>query len=299
MGSPSRTGCLRMQHSGDGKAAARKHGRISSRGGGIRKTDDYELCSRRLAGFVLKQRQLVGDLGPSLHASEVTGPSQLLDPLFHDARCPLAVPSPARAGVDGSGVVTAHMHEGTLGIGRWGVGFYYSEYMAPRQRVTIPSRLRDDAACRRPQLLLRGCAKKCSAVNVFHGRRAIAPAEAFCYISSMRSCLAFVLVLSFIGAAGATDADTAFRAGLTAFNEGAYARASAAWGPLAEAGDARAQSGLGFMYYSGRGVPTRQRARGRASSTAPRSRANRLRSFSSSLMVFPARTACQRTCRSR
>ncbi len=71
----------------------------------------------------------------------------------------------------------------------------------------------------------------------------------------MRSCLAFILVLSFIGAARATDADTAFRAGLTAFNEGAYARASAAWVPLAEAGDARAQSGLGFMYYSGRGVP--------------------------------------------
>jgi uncharacterized protein len=71
----------------------------------------------------------------------------------------------------------------------------------------------------------------------------------------MRSCLAFILVLSFIGAARAADADTAFRTGLTAFNEGAYASASAAWVPLAEAGDARAQSGLGFMYYSGRGVP--------------------------------------------
>jgi len=50
-------------------------------------------------------------------------------------------------------------------------------------------------------------------------------------------------------------ADTAFRNGLTAFNEGSYARAQEAWVPLARAGDARAQTGLGFMYYSGRGVP--------------------------------------------
>jgi TPR repeat protein len=50
-------------------------------------------------------------------------------------------------------------------------------------------------------------------------------------------------------------ADTAFRNGLTAFNEGRYARAQEAWAPLASDGDARAQTGLGFMYYSGRGVP--------------------------------------------
>jgi hypothetical protein len=55
--------------------------------------------------------------------------------------------------------------------------------------------------------------------------------------------------------ARAADPDAAFRNGLTAFNEGAYASALAAWIPLADAGDARAQSGLGFMYYSGRGVP--------------------------------------------
>src|SRR5260370_34190648 len=50
-------------------------------------------------------------------------------------------------------------------------------------------------------------------------------------------------------------ADAAFRNGLTAFNEGSYARAQEAWVQLARAGDARAQTGLGFMYYSGRGVP--------------------------------------------
>jgi TPR repeat protein len=57
------------------------------------------------------------------------------------------------------------------------------------------------------------------------------------------------------GLARAEVADAAFRNGLTAFNEGSYARAQQAWVPLARAGDARAQTGLGFMYYSGRGVP--------------------------------------------
>jgi len=71
----------------------------------------------------------------------------------------------------------------------------------------------------------------------------------------MRSFIVFILALSFVGAACGAEADAAFRNGLTAFNEGAYAGARAAWAPLAEAGDARAQSGLGFMYYSGRGVP--------------------------------------------
>jgi uncharacterized protein len=53
--------------------------------------------------------------------------------------------------------------------------------------------------------------------------------------------------------AAATEA--AFRNGLAAYNAGSYARALAAWEPIARAGDARAQAGLGFMYYSGRGVP--------------------------------------------
>jgi uncharacterized protein len=52
----------------------------------------------------------------------------------------------------------------------------------------------------------------------------------------------------------AQDSDTAFRDGLSAFQTGSYDRARAVWGALAEAGDARAQAGLGYMYYTGRGV---------------------------------------------
>jgi len=63
-----------------------------------------------------------------------------------------------------------------------------------------------------------------------------------------------MVALCLSGPARADEADAAFRSGLAAYNEGAYGRAQAAWGPLAAAGDARAQSGLGFMHYSGRGV---------------------------------------------
>jgi uncharacterized protein len=52
----------------------------------------------------------------------------------------------------------------------------------------------------------------------------------------------------------AQDSDTAFRNGLSAFRTGSYDRARTVWGALAEAGDARAQAGLGYMYYTGRGV---------------------------------------------
>jgi TPR repeat protein len=71
----------------------------------------------------------------------------------------------------------------------------------------------------------------------------------------MRCSLILILALLAPPLAHADTADAAFRNGLTAFNEGSYARAQAAWVPLAAAGDARAQTGLGFMYYSGRGVP--------------------------------------------
>jgi TPR repeat protein len=66
--------------------------------------------------------------------------------------------------------------------------------------------------------------------------------------------LILMVALVLPGPAVADVADAAFRNGLTAFNEGIYARAEAAWSPLAEAGDARAQTGLGFIYYSGRGA---------------------------------------------
>ena len=68
-------------------------------------------------------------------------------------------------------------------------------------------------------------------------------------------CLAVLIVaIALASPVRAGDADAAFRAGLAAYNEGAYPRARGAWEPLAAAGDARAQAALGFMYYSGRGV---------------------------------------------
>lgn len=70
----------------------------------------------------------------------------------------------------------------------------------------------------------------------------------------MRTFVLLIAALALIGPARAQNADAAFRNGLSAFNEGTYARARAVWGPLADAGDARAQAGLGYMYYSGRGV---------------------------------------------
>lgn len=71
----------------------------------------------------------------------------------------------------------------------------------------------------------------------------------------MRRFVILLVALLLPGLAHAEVADAAFRNGLSAFNEGSYARAQDAWAPLAWAGDARAQTGLGFMYYSGRGVP--------------------------------------------
>jgi uncharacterized protein len=71
----------------------------------------------------------------------------------------------------------------------------------------------------------------------------------------MRCFIILLVALLLPPLAHADLADAAFRNGLTAFNDGSYARAQEAWIPLARAGDARARTGLGFMYYSGRGVP--------------------------------------------
>jgi TPR repeat protein len=74
-------------------------------------------------------------------------------------------------------------------------------------------------------------------------------------LDKMRCFIILIVALLLPALARADVADAAFRNGLAAFNEGSYARAQEAWVPLARAGDARAQTGLGFMYYSGRGVP--------------------------------------------
>ena len=71
----------------------------------------------------------------------------------------------------------------------------------------------------------------------------------------MRVIVLLILTTLLLGPAHAEDADTAFRNGLSAFDAAAYAQAQAAWAPLADAGEPRAQAGLGYMYYSGRGVP--------------------------------------------
>ena len=71
----------------------------------------------------------------------------------------------------------------------------------------------------------------------------------------MRILLILLVAVVLVGQSRASDKDSAFRSGLSAFNAGQYTHALAEWGPLAAAGDARAQESVGFMYYSGRGVP--------------------------------------------
>jgi TPR repeat protein len=74
----------------------------------------------------------------------------------------------------------------------------------------------------------------------------------------MRGLIALIVALVTLAvhplALQAQDSDTAFRDGLSAFQTGSYDRARTIWGALSEAGDARAQAGLGYMYYAGRGV---------------------------------------------
>ena len=62
----------------------------------------------------------------------------------------------------------------------------------------------------------------------------------------------FVLVLALALSAPVLAAD--FQTGQDAFMRGDYATAMKEWRPLAEQGDARAQSNLGNMYRSGKGV---------------------------------------------
>jgi len=48
--------------------------------------------------------------------------------------------------------------------------------------------------------------------------------------------------------------DMTFREGLRAYNMHEYGRAWVIWGRLADRGDAKAQAGLGYLYYAGLGV---------------------------------------------
>src|SRR5262245_15827421 len=81
-----------------------------------------------------------------------------------------------------------------------------------------------------------------------------------CYanLTFMRGLIAVIVALVALAVHPLTlkaqDRDTAFRNGLSAFQTGSYERARMVWGALAEAGDTRAEAGLGYMYYTGRGV---------------------------------------------
>lgn len=85
------------------------------------------------------------------------------------------------------------------------------------------------------------------------------PAAGNAKLRIMRILLFVLLLVVSAGPVRANQADKAFRDGLSAFNDAQYARALAMWRPLADHGDARAEEGLGFMYYSGRGLPRSSR----------------------------------------
>ena len=81
-----------------------------------------------------------------------------------------------------------------------------------------------------------------------------------------------------------------FRRGLSAFNRAEYAVALENWAPRARAGEPESQSGLGFLYYKGLGVPQDSATAFEWYSRAP-IRASRKPSFSSARSIFSA-TAC-------
>jgi len=69
------------------------------------------------------------------------------------------------------------------------------------------------------------------------------------------SFVAAALISILAGASMAAAGTRALRAGISAFNRQAYARAAVIFVRLADEGDARAETYLGFMYAHGRGVP--------------------------------------------
>jgi TPR repeat protein len=66
--------------------------------------------------------------------------------------------------------------------------------------------------------------------------------------------LALIVPTLIVSAALAGTAEEDFRAGLSAYNTGDFARALRLWRPLADRDDARSQAGIGFMYHRGLGV---------------------------------------------
>ena len=73
---------------------------------------------------------------------------------------------------------------------------------------------------------------------------------------SFRVCLTLIMLLGSAGVSSAAD----FQRGLAAHKQGDFKAALREWKPLAEQGDARAQSLLGGMYELGKGVPQDDKA---------------------------------------
>jgi TPR repeat protein len=73
------------------------------------------------------------------------------------------------------------------------------------------------------------------------------------YDTIIRLCLAIVLALP-LTLAVVPVAQAGFSDGLTAYQKGEYDEAFAAWKPLADEGDPRAENNLGHMYANGHGV---------------------------------------------
>ena len=87
-------------------------------------------------------------------------------------------------------------------------------------------------------------------VNAPHQRRSIVRVRKISFLA------AFLMALALIPDRGPARAvSPSFRLGLSAFERQDYVRASAVFIPLAERGDPAAQSYLGFMFETGRGVP--------------------------------------------
>lgn len=71
--------------------------------------------------------------------------------------------------------------------------------------------------------------------------------------------LALVLVVA-IATAGTAFARESFRDGLRAYNLRDFSTAYAIWLRLADRNDARSQASLGYLYYTGQGVPQSSRS---------------------------------------
>lgn len=78
-------------------------------------------------------------------------------------------------------------------------------------------------------------------------------------MKSGRRRYGMVLALALVSAAAAEARTEDFATGLGAYNRGEFVTAFRIWYGLAEAGDARAQAGVGFMFHRGQGVRSNDR----------------------------------------